>query len=1051
MQIYYNRYNKDSNVFKKLRFFPKRGSQSAEMNELQEILLENSKDIFDTLFSNGSIISGGNILRSGPTLSIEYGLVYYNGLTIKVPARSITLAEGSTDSLGVLITESVETSSTNSSLKNPAVGTLLFNTQGADRLKVEGQWSKLSEASSLATGQYFFPRYSIVDGSINESEVYGTTDLNSTQSLLENYDYNSNGNYVVKGLNVYYEKDLPLENAYLLNIKDGLANVIGKQYTFPFSNKVKIDYALITNTVIGEPSEYSTSKTTYALRRFPISTISQILASKLVTNQNIVHGSFTGSSDPLLNTPVASVISVIQGAKTYVRDVDFTVVGDSIDWSLAGAEPAPGSTYQVTYTQISTNITYTINSSRTSIEVPLSNGIQNGSSLFITYSYYLPRKDRLVVNPEGQITVLKGYPSDAPVALSSERSLSLAIVEVAFGFTPTITLDTFQAFKMSDILTLKNRIDLIEFNIAQLSLAEDVRSTDPTTNKINLFVDSFFDDDLRDFGISQNAVIIDQTLISNVDFTQHVIKQGEDIILDHSASYPIAQEAFTKSRQVNEFIWQDAPPGFISASPSVYRWVASQVINDVWASSASTRWPSQIPSSASWLNSRTAQATTSSESFIEIDAVIPNISIKITGSLWNANEPIDVYYDSSLIATINALPNGHVDYDLPIPVGARSGTVQIRLEGQVTGIEASTTFTAVPLSRIITRRNQLWTINTDPVAQTFTLRSPVFLKSVELIFEVNSPNFVDVFITRTQVGIPDRTQAIAIKRLYPQEILINQWQEFEFDQPVYLEGGVEYAIVVECTDALAKVRVAELGEYAANVGKWQSSQPLDVGVLLNSANGSTWSPIQKEDLTFKLKTCLFQSSQTISLGTLEVTNCTDLLLLAGIDTPQSTSLRFEAILIDRSSETHSIFPYSILEIAEYTGTVEIIAYLSTSSNNLSPAIEGTVILAQGSVQLPSSYISRSINLSSTSSKLTAILDVNEPSPSSIILYYKNSIGNWIQLSRNPLLSQQIGNGWVRLTYEENISSLSSTAVKIELTSSNNQSRPMAKNLRVFTS
>ena len=1048
---YYNRYNSQSNQFKKLRFVSGAGSQSSEMNEMQEIILENSRDVFDTIYSNGSIVSGGNIVRSGQTLSIEKGLIYYNGLTIKVPARTLTLVENSTDSLGVLISESIETATTNPSLKNPAVGTLLFNTAGADRLAIVGQWKKQSESTNLQPGQSYFPRYSIVDGSINESEVYGAPNLSSASSLLENYDYNSNGNYVVKGLNVYYEKDLPLENAYLINIKDGIANVVGKQFTFPFSNKVKVDYALQTNSVIGEPSEYTTAKTTYELRRFPVSSITQILASKLVTSQNIVHGSFSGASDPLLNTPVASVLSVSQGSTVYVRDVDYSVVGDSINWSLPGAEPAPGSTYQVTYTYISSNITYTINASRTSIEIPASNGIQNGSSLFITYSYFLSRKDRIEITPQGKISVLKGYPSDVPVALSSDRSLSLAIVEVAFGFAPKITLDTFQAFKMSDILNLKNRIDKIEFNIAQLSLAEDVRSTDPTTNKINLFVDSFFDDDLRDFGVSQNAVIVDQTLIPNVLFTQHVIRQGEDVLLNHSTSYPIVQDAFTKSRQVNEFIWEDAAPGFINANPSVYRWVDSEVINQVWTPSASTRWPSQVPSSASWLNSRTAVATTSTESFVEIDAEIPNISINITGSRWNANEPIDVYYDSTKISTINALPNGFVDYNLPIPVGSRSGTVEIRFEGTISGVNASTTFTAVPLSRIITRRNQLWTINTDPVAQTFTLRNAVFLKSVELIFEVNSPNFVDVFITRTVVGIPDRTRAIAVKRLYPQEILINQWQEFEFDQPVYLEGGIEYSIVVECTDALAKVRVAELGAYAENVGRHISTQPLDVGVLLNSANGSTWSPIQKEDLTFKLKTCVFQASQVVSLGTLSVLNCTDLLLLAGVDTPQLTALRFEAILIDRASETHDIFPYSILEIQEYTGTVEIRAYLSTSNNQVSPAIEGTVILAKGSVEFPSSYVSRSFQLSPTSTKLTAILDVNEPSPSSVSIFFKNSLGSWVQLNRNSLLSQQIGNGWVRLTYEEPISNLSSSSIKIELNSSNNQSRPMARNLRVFTS
>ena len=77
-QVYYNRYNSATNKFKKLRFISSRLTSSSEINELQEILLENTRDIFNSMFTNGSIISGGNINRDNLTLSIESSIIYYN-------------------------------------------------------------------------------------------------------------------------------------------------------------------------------------------------------------------------------------------------------------------------------------------------------------------------------------------------------------------------------------------------------------------------------------------------------------------------------------------------------------------------------------------------------------------------------------------------------------------------------------------------------------------------------------------------------------------------------------------------------------------------------------------------------------------------------------------------------------------------------------------------------------------------------------------------------------------------------------------------------------
>ncbi len=1051
-QFYYNRYNRDTNTFKKIRYISSRGTQSSEMNELQEIILENGRELFNTLFRNGSIVSGGNILRSGYELFIEYGVVYYDGLTIKVPQKILTIEPNEDGDIGILISENIIKPETDVSLLNPAVNTVLFKQKGAERTQIIGEWMKSADAVNLLPNQKFFPRFSVVDGNLNQQELTQTTELQNAYALIQKYDFDSNGNYVVNGLNVYYDSNLISENKYLLSIKEGRCHVNGFEYNFPAKSKVKIDYPLTNLEVIGEPALYQTSVTRYVLRNSPIASITQILAFKLVTNASVTHGGFTGAIDLLPNTPVSAVLSVTQGATTYVAGIDYNVVGDTIDWSLPGAEPSPGSTYSVTFTYVTTNVDYSINPDLVSINVPNTNGLQNNSNLFITYNYYLPRQDRLIVNLQGALEVLKGFSKPInPIAPVVSSGLSLAVIDLVYGQIPVITEDTFRVLKMSDLQLLSKRLAYVEYNITQLSLKEDINGTDPTTNKKNVFVDSMLNDNLRDAGQTQNAVIVNQTLIPNVIWTSNSLYKGNEILIGYTPVFALIQDSYTKSRAINEFTWQSAPPGYLTVSPATYRWVEQEVIKEVWEPVRSRKWADFPSPDREWLSGNTFVDTTTTTEFIEINAPIPNITINLTGGLWNFNEVLDVYYDSVKVTTITADGTGKINYNLQIPAGSMSGTIPVRVEGTVSGVISETTFTAIPLAKIITKRKQTWTIWNDPLAQTFTLTRPTFIISAQIWVIVNTPTFIDVFICKTLVGFPNRSQVVARKRLYPQEIFINQWQDFQFDSPILLNANEEYALVVECTDSVTEVAVAELGQYAVNTGKWLTGQALDGGVLLHSANGSTWSALQKEDMMFRLKACQFNPSRQISLGVINVSNVTDLMLLTGVDVPANTRINFKVVLLDDGNKEYDISPYSVIEIAPYSGDIQLMANMETLANNISPAIEGDVILATGQVELTSNYISRAFAITNTSTTFNIILDVNEPGASTTTVQYQDSNNVWQTLTRDNLKSRQIGNGWVEVTYTQSISNLTSTRIQIILNSPDSLNRPYARNIRFYSS
>jgi hypothetical protein len=91
---------------------------------------------------------------------------------------------------------------------------------------------------------------------------------------------------------------------------------------------------------------------------------------------------------------------------------------------------------------------------------------------------------------------------------------------------------------------------------------------------------------------------------------------------------------------------------------------------------------------------------------------------------------------------------------------------------------------------------------------------------------------------------------------------------FTFDSPVYLQEGVEYAIVLYSDSVDYTAYVARLGETVIGSNRTVSAQP-NIGVLFKSANNRTWTPEQMEDLKFTLKKAVFDTSST---GTLTLTN-----------------------------------------------------------------------------------------------------------------------------------------------------------------------------------
>ena len=128
----------------------------------------------------------------------------------------------------------------------------------------------------------------------------------------------------------------------------------------------------------------------------------------------------------------------------------------------------------------------------------------------ISYKYYLPRTDKIVLNPDGTFECIEGVSSDDPITPDDKSdALTLSVIK-----HPPFTFDLDdidieildkKGYTMSDIQELEDRIErlekLTELNYLESSL-ENLKITDSATGlekfKVGYFADDFSSDEYHD-------------------------------------------------------------------------------------------------------------------------------------------------------------------------------------------------------------------------------------------------------------------------------------------------------------------------------------------------------------------------------------------------------------------------------------------------------------------------------------------------------------------------------------------------------------------------
>jgi hypothetical protein len=137
---------------------------------------------------------------------------------------------------------------------------------------------------------------------------------------------------------------------------------------------------------------------------------------------------------------------------------------------------------------------------------------------------------------------------------------------------PKVTNNAIRVVQMADIEAIKNMILDLYYLMSQERLKNDANASDSSTKK-GIFVDPFFDDDMRDQGIEQTGAIVDQCLVLPIRAEVHdLAKEQKVYMLPYELEPIISQELQTGSMKVNPYMAFDPIPADVNVTLNIDHW-----------------------------------------------------------------------------------------------------------------------------------------------------------------------------------------------------------------------------------------------------------------------------------------------------------------------------------------------------------------------------------------------------------------------------------------------------------------------------------------------
>lgn len=421
--------------------------------------------------------------------------------------------------------------------------------------------------------------------------------------------------------------------------------------------------------------------------------------------------------------------------------------------------------------------------------------------------------------------------------------------------------------------------------------------------------------------------------------------------------------------------------------------------------------------------------------------------------------------------TIRADDKGRVKGTFTIPSGVRCGNREVTLKNGVS--TSSATYSAhgrkKTVQDIIIRTRV--TVNlVDPLAQSFAYDENRIISSLGLYFASKGDKNSNVTIQIREVG----DQGFPTKLIYAETVLnateiktsnnASVETRVYFDDPVMIEGGKEYAIVV----------ITESDDYTMWIGtrtqpkidkpsETISGNPYVEGVLFSSSNASSWTIHQNSDMKFGIYTARFNDNATIEFEELEDVEADRIVLMSTYLTPENTGCLWEAKIIFDSDSMDTTFDmleweplanYQDIDLLQLARKIKLRATFK-SNRYVSPLMSvSDLTFTTFLTEMTGSYIARAIDMSEAPyNYLRFIYEAFTPRGAKVIPRYSTDNGKtWKTFKASPK-TQVSNNEFTRYTYEEKVNSTSTfnkLQVRLDLSTENSFLRPRIRRLMTTT-
>ncbi len=999
--------------------------EGADLNEAQSIVRSRQKRLGNLVNHDGDRISGCDAIVdvNASEVTITAGRVYVAGDVHAVDGAVLAAVPMTGDvTVGVRITETFPDEVADPDLKGIFPGEESEGEPCAARETITLSWGFEGDGVVGA----LFPVYLIRDSTVIDQTQPAI--LGGVNQAISAYIVGSHGNYISEGCRVTALGKIA--TAQHFSIQAGTAVIEGfirtRNSDFRFVKEEDPDLAQV-DAELHSFDDGGSGTATVTVRRLPVSSIVQAIVSKEVT-RTLTKG-VTDSIEALPDSSVFEIVEVVSGATTYVQTTDYTLTGDSIDWSAAGAEPGVGVSYDVTYRYRDA----VVEDSFSDTQVTLSGGY-TGGDILLTYLYKMPRIDVLCLDVTGVPVYVTGIPAAVSPAkpVVPQNLAPLCTITNSWTAKPTIRNDGTRNFPYTKISRMYDKI-VDSYNLIGLErLRRTLDSREPVAKK-GVFVDPFENDRYRDTGEAQTAAVFEGSMQLPVLPTFYAPVVTSPLLLDYTSVVHISQPLSTSCRKINSYQNFDPIPAAMTITPSSDMWVETDSvflsdITQTFGTGNVVRTTQEV------------QLVDEREELIELLREI-DIAFEIEG-FGNGEELSSLTFDGLDVTPAGPLAadiTGAISGSFTIPASVPAGTKPVVATG-AGGSEASNVFIGQGILQIdeMRRINSIFREPTqsgggggggwsgmpagqaerllvDPVAQSYAVTEPRMLTSVKVKFcnvgDVTKGCILQIVaatVSSNNSVLPTRT-VLSEAFINMGDVVVDEFYDAALNVPLTQYSDRQYCFVLLTDDAAHSISSAVIGDFDAELQSFVSSQPYTVGVMFTSSNALSWNVHNDEDVTFQALVAKFAPlTKTVTLGTYDLVDCSDIMVRANVELPTADArLWFE--VVRPTDEVYRLQPNQNLELNEFITETVTLKVVLVGSEEISPILYPGVLFIAGELQTSATYVSRAFAIG-TAVRMGVYFKAWLPSGSSAVVDIDKADDTFETV---PLdVTEQLNDGWL---------------------------------------